>query len=301
MTRNGFLLLMAMAAAWLNGGIRLEESERPAENRPELNQPSIQSEVDSRFREVRIAMAQILCIDGDREGNFVRIENAIREAGQENAEIVCFPETCLLGWTNKTAHERAKSIPGADSERFSQLARKYKVFLCVGLAEKADDDLFDSVLLISDEGKILLKHRKINILKELMDPPYSSGRDVSTVETRFGKIGLLICADTFDAPTLEKMSAAKPDLMLVPYGWANRESAWPVHGKNLEDTVRRAATQIRCPVIGTNLVGGISKGPWAGLVYGGQSVAMTDEGQLIAKAADRDRDVKMVKLKVRVK
>ena len=36
---------------------------------------------------VKIALAQIFCIDGDRSGNFVRIENAIVEAKEKGAEI----------------------------------------------------------------------------------------------------------------------------------------------------------------------------------------------------------------------
>ena len=38
---------------------------------------------------VKIALAQIFCLDGDRSGNFARIENAIIEAKEKGAEIVC--------------------------------------------------------------------------------------------------------------------------------------------------------------------------------------------------------------------
>ena len=112
-------------------------------------------------------MCQIFCLDGDRSGNFVRIENAVSEAAKAGADIICFPETALLGWVNPAAHERAFEIPGQDTNRFAQLAKKYKKHLCVGLAEKDGDKLYDSVVLIDDRGRILLKHRKINILTEL--------------------------------------------------------------------------------------------------------------------------------------
>ena len=245
-----------------------------------------------------VAMAQVFCLDGDRAGNFVRIENAIAEASQADADIVCFPETCILGWTNADAHDRAHPIPGRDTEVLCELARKHGVLLCVGLAEKEGDDLYDSVVLIDEQGEILLKHRKINVLSELMDPPYTRGSEVRTVETRFGNIGLLICADTFDEPTVEKMKSAAPDLLLVPYGWANREEAWPQHAESLHSTVTNAAKQIGCPVVGTNAVGKISKGPWAGMTYGGQSIAVDSKGELLAKAADRDKDVKLVQIRI---
>ncbi len=248
---------------------------------------------------VRVAMAQIFCLDGDRSGNFVRIENAIKEAKSQNAEIVCFSETAILGWVNSDAHERAYSLPGPDSDHLCQLAKKYQVYLCVGLAEKNRDDLHDTVILIDDQGEILLKHRKMNILSELMKPSYVPGNEIEVVETKFGRIGMLICADTFVEDNLNRMKEKTPDLVLVPYGWAAPEDNWPGHGKKLEKTVSRAAKAIGAPIIGTDLVGTISKGPWAGRIYGGQSVAANSNGDVIAVAKDRERDVVIVEVELR--
>jgi len=245
---------------------------------------------------VRIAMCQIFCLDGDRSGNFVRIENALREAQDTNADIACFPETAILGWVNPDAHERACPIPGDDSNRLSQLARKYGIYICIGLAEKEDDHLYDSVILIDADGKILLKHRKINILSELMMPPYTSGEGLGIAETKFGSIGLMICADTFKADLLRQMADLKPDLVLVPYGWAAPEDQWPQHGKELEDTVIKAARSIKAPLIGVDLVGEITHGPWQGQVYGGQSVAADAHGDVLVIAKDRDRDIRVISI-----
>ncbi len=155
---------------------------------------------------VRVAMCQIFCLDGDRSGNFARIETALNEAKEAEADIACFPETALLGWVNPEAHERSHPIPGKDSDQLCGLAAKYKVHLCIGLAEKEKDRLYDSVILIDDTGKILLKHRKKNILTKLMTPPYTPGKDISVTDTKFGRIGLLICADTFKTEILEQMA-----------------------------------------------------------------------------------------------
>ena len=245
----------------------------------------------NKERNVRVAMCQIFCLDGDREGNFVRIENAIIDAKGQGAEIICFPETSILGWVNIDAHERANPIPGKDSQRLCQLASKYKVHLCIGLAEKNGDFLHDSVILIDDYGEILLKHRKINILSELMVPSYTPGSEVNIVTTRFGKIGLMICADTFLDEYVNKMKKLQPDLILVPYGWAAPEEDWPEHAQSLEDVVAKVSKTVDCPVVGTDLIGEISKGPWTGQVYGGQSVAVESSGKIFGKGRDRDRDI----------
>jgi len=253
--------------------------------------------VSNEMKIVQVAMCQIFSLDGDRSGNFVRIENAIVQAKEAGADIICFPETVILGWVNPDAHDRAYPIPGEDSDRLCRLAEKYQRHLCVGLAEKNGEKLHDSAILIDDKGRILLKHRKINILTHLMEKPYTPGENVGIAETRFGKIGLLICADTFLDDVLDKMAALEPDLVLVPYGWAIEEDKWPEHGKNLEKVVAKAAKKISAPVVGTDLVGEITNGPWQGRIYGGHSVAVDEAGRTIAVAADRDRDIKIVSIR----
>lgn len=249
---------------------------------------------DEDRMEIRIAMCQIFCLDGDRSGNFSRIEHAVEEAKALGADIICFPETAILGWVNPDAHERAHPIPGKDSDRLSALAKEHGTFLCAGLAEKEGEALFDSALLIDEEGRILLKHRKMNILTELMTPPYTPGEDVGVAETRYGRIGILVCADSFKEVLLERMAGLKPDLVLIPYGWAAPEDDWPDHGESLHRVVKNAASKIGAPVVGTDLVGAITHGPWRGFVYGGQSAAADKDGRILAVAKDRDRDIRVL-------
>ncbi len=243
-----------------------------------------------------IAMCQIFILDGDRSGNFVRIESAIAEAKSKGAELICFPEATMLGWLNHDAHTRACTIPGPDSEQLCELAKKYGAYLCIGLEEFEMGRLFNSALLIDDRGQILLKHRQVNIPQKLMSPPYTAGAesDIATVNTKFGKIGLLICADTHRQDILDRMAALKPNLLLVPYGYAEEEQKWPAHSEEFHKVVAETAKRTGAAILGTNSVGRISRGPWAGRVYGGHSIAVDKAGNIIDTAKDRDRDVKIV-------
>ena len=245
---------------------------------------------------VRIAMCQIVCLDGDRRGNFARIESAVAQAKASGAEWACLPEMAIYGWVNPQAHDRAHPIPGKDSTRLCALAQQYDIELCVGLAEKAGERLHDAAILISHAGEILLKHRKINLLSELMTPAYTPGCDIKVVETSFGRISLLICADTHERELLAKMRGRRPDVVLVPYGYAAQEDAWPEHGLELERVVMNAAKTIGAPVIGTNLIGQIAHGPWKGRTYAGHSVAADRTGKVLALARDFDREIKIVTL-----
>ena len=52
----------------------------------------------SRRKGPGMAMCQIFILDGDRSGNFIRIENAITEAKSKDAELYAFPKRqCLAG------------------------------------------------------------------------------------------------------------------------------------------------------------------------------------------------------------
>jgi predicted amidohydrolase len=249
-------------------------------------------------RTLRVAIGQIFCLDGAKEGNFARIEHAMQEARDQGADLIVFPECSLLGWVNPDAHRLACPIPGPDSDRLGALARKYHLYVAVGLAEKDGDRLFDSAILLDDEGNILLKHRKLNILTSLMDPPYTPGDQVAAVDTKWGRLGMIICADCWGEGVVDRMKARKPGLLLIPFGWAAKEEEWPEHGKKLEDLVRKLGKTLECPVVGVDLVGEIAHGPWTGRTYGGQSLAVDGDGAVLARCADRDREVKVVALTV---
>jgi len=247
----------------------------------------------ARADKVRVAMCQTLCVDGDREGNFKRIEESLVEAQKRGAQIACFPESAILGWVNPNAHKLAYPIPGKDCERLQSLAIRRGMMLCIGLEEKDGDRLYGAVVLIGKDGRLFPHHRKINVLPELMTPPYTSGRpeDIKVVETEFGRIGLLICADTFSIRHLEIMRDRKPDLVIVPYGWAAESDKWPRHGEELLKTVAKAARTIAAPVVGTDNIGTITHGPWTGRTYGGQSVAVDADGKVLARGKDRVAEV----------
>jgi N-carbamoylputrescine amidase len=231
----------------------------------------------------------------------VRIEHALARAQAAGAEIACFPESVILGWVNPEAHERAHPIPGPDTERLGKLAQRYELMVAVGLDEKEGRDLYDSVVLIDRDGTLLARHRKINHIHGIMEPPYAAGKieDIAAVDTRLGRIGLLICADTFERAILDAMRSRSSDLVIVPYGWAKEPQFWPQHGERLRDTVANAARTIGAPVIGVDLVGEITHGAWTGRTYGGASVAADASGAILACGADRDVDLVIAEVEPR--
>jgi predicted amidohydrolase len=252
-------------------------------------------------RSVRVAICQILSIDSDREGNFRRIEYALEAARDARADIAAFPESVILGWENPDAHRLATPIPGPDSERIAALARKYGVMISIGLDEKDGDRLYDAAILVDRNGRVLWKHRKLTVLPELMDPPYSEGtvEGIGGAETEWGRIGMLICADTFGDAHAERIRAFNPDLVLIPFGWAAEMEKWPGHAKSLENLVVRRARQWGVPVVGPNLVGMMTHGPWKGQTFGGMSLVVDGSGKVLVTLRDRDVHVRVIEVPLR--
>lgn len=250
-----------------------------------------------RAESVRAAVCQIE-VHASATQNLQTIAAAVAEAAAAGAQIVCFPEACVHGWVNVAAHAEARPIPGAVSDRLSALAREHGVLLVVGMAEREAERLYNSVVLFGADGSVLLRHRKINVLSELMEPPYAAGAKSqrSVVDTPLGRIGLLICADTFREDIVASLAAQKPDLVVVPYGWAAPEERWPEHGKSLQAWVENLARKCGAPVLGVDSTGRLASGPWKGFVLGGQSVVCDGQGQVVDVLPDRRAAVRIFDL-----
>ena len=248
---------------------------------------------------VRVAACQI-APGNTLEESLMAIDQALTEATALNADIACFPETTLFGWVNPNAHELADSIPGATTELLAALAQRHQIMIAIGLAERDGEQLYDAAILLDMDGTLLLHHRKVNILTELMNPPYTPGKSASSsvVDTRFGRIGMLICADTFLDETVAEIAAGQPDLVLVPYGWAAPENDWPQHGQSLQAWVSHTAKRTAAPVVGVDATGAIQHGPWAGYLYGGQSVVTDAAGNVLAVMADRKSETRVFEVKL---
>jgi predicted amidohydrolase len=248
---------------------------------------------------LKVAICQIDAVDDDVEGNFANIEAAAAEAAAQGADLACFPECCILGWVNPNAFTLAHPIPGAWSDRLCDIASTHEIMMCVGLAERVNDRVYDAAILIDSDGTILLKHRKLNILYGLMTPDYTPGavEDVTIVSTPFGTFGILICADTFIEPLVRGIGQAGIDYLLVPYGFGSTSSddgPPPPGGSSLEQTIIQAAKWAHCPVIGTNRGSGeIAYGPWAGGGYDGYSAVADGDGTLLCTLAGARSDLRI--------
>jgi predicted amidohydrolase len=169
----------------------------------------------------KLAMAQMLVEGGQADRNLKRATGMTRQAADQGCAIVVLPECLDLGWTDSAARELAQLIPGPHSDVLAQAAQQASIHMVAGLTERAGERIYNAAVLISPEGNILLKHRKINIM-EIAQDLYSTGDSLAVAKTPLGTIGINICADNFPNSLVFGHSLARmgAQLLLSPCAWA---------------------------------------------------------------------------------
>jgi len=236
--------------------------------------------------EFQLAMGQMLVEGGQVEANLQRAAGMIREAGTRGCKVVVLPECLDCGWMNPAARHLAKPIPGAYSDVLSQAACDAGAFAAAGLTERAGNRLYNAAVLISPEGEILLKHRKINELPFAREF-YAIGDRLSVAETPLGKIGITICADNF--PNSLELARAQMlmgcELLLSPSSWAvekDHDNRVEPYGGLWHQAYTTLARQ-SLTVIGVSNVGWLLGGPWNGRKCIGCSLAVGPGGEVLAQ------------------
>jgi predicted amidohydrolase len=235
----------------------------------------------------KLAMGQMLVEGAEVAANLARASAMAARAAEAGCDLIVLPECLDIGWTHPRARELAQPIPGQYSEALCQAARASSLYLVAGLTERHGDRIFNAAVLISPDGEVLLKHRKINIL-EIAQDLYATGDSLSVVETSLGCIGIAICADNFSnslalGHSLARMGA---QILLSPSAWAvdaDHDNEAEPYG----DTWRRSYTTLAglydLTVVGVSNVGWIAAGPWEGRKCIGCSLAVGPGGAILAQ------------------
>lgn len=233
---------------------------------------------------LKIAMLQMKVEFHEADKNLSHAETLVKEAVTQGAQICVLPECMDLGWGTPKAAELAAPIPGKTSDALCKIAKENHVYLISGITERDGNDIYNTALLISDEGVILGKHRKINVLTGVEDV-YSIGNMLSVIPTPLGKIGIDICADNSMQSlsighTLARMGA---QIILSPCAWAvpaDRDPKKP-YGMEWIMPYSHLSQIFGIPTIGVSNVGLVKDGSWAGWKAIGNSIAYDCHGNLL--------------------
>jgi len=141
-----------------------------------------------------------------------KVGSLIEEASENGASLIVFPEALIPAypyWPKDlgTGPERklvldaytelyknSVEIPSNDTAKLCDAAKKSAAYIIIGVNERDGGTLYNTILFIDKNGKILGKHRKLmSIDSEKCIWGMGSAEDLAVLDTDLGKIGGFFC------------------------------------------------------------------------------------------------------------
>ena len=173
-------------------------------------------------RKVRLAAVHFRPQAGKTPAEKCRLfEPLIEDAASQRADLVVLPETLTYFNTGLSFAEVAEPIPGPSTDYFGGLAAKHQLYIVAGLVEREEPLIHNVAVLLAPNGKVAGKYRKICLPREEVAAGIAPGHDYPVFETRFGKLGMMVCYDGFFPEIARQLSNRGAEVI-----------AWPVWGCN---------------------------------------------------------------------
>lgn len=247
---------------------------------------------------LKITSAQINPTIGDIHANIALMLGAARQARDEQANLVVFPELSLTAYypgdlLDDTGFQ-TRIMEGIEQLKIATRETP-KLFWVVGapMRRQGPGKPFHNALLVLKNGEIVLQYAKqllptYNIFDERRH--FEPGPDVARVlRIADMQVGLMICEDgwndegqDYGVNPFQRLADASPDLIVSinasPSNVGKREQRHTVFGK--------ACQRHKLPLLYVNQIGGHDQ-----LVYDGASFALDATGQVVFEARRFAEDV----------
>jgi omega-amidase len=205
---------------------------------------------------VRVLSSQV-AVTADKAANIATATNAVREAAQQGAQLVCLPEMWNTPYDNAFFREYAEDLSGftgvaspglntrgaPSATALARVAAETGVVLVGGSLPEIDSEgrVYNTCLVLDGSGKMLGKHRKVHLFD--IDIPggitfresetLTQGDAITVVDTPLGiRIGIGICFD-IRFPEMAAVACNRGAHMLV-YPGAFNTTTGPLHWQLLQ-------------------------------------------------------------------
>ncbi len=148
-------------------------------------------------------------------------------AGEQGADIVCLGEGVNLIGVNRSDgspskyYDVAEPIPGSTTDALAEVARKHEMYIVAALGEREGHVIYNTAVLIGRDGEIKGKYRKTHLPEGEYDQGVTSGDSYPVFETDFGKIGIMICWDSWFVDPARALAAAGAEIIFLPIWGGN--------------------------------------------------------------------------------
>jgi NAD+ synthase (glutamine-hydrolysing) len=152
---------------------------------------------------LNIALAQMNTRLGDVTANLEKHLGMIKEAHAQGADLILFPELSLTGYVLQDLASAVARKPNHDDEVFRPLLEaSQQIDLLVGFVDEDTRHRFYISAAYLSKGEVLHVHHKVYLpTYGLFDEGrfFADGASVRAFDTRFGRVGMLICEDFWHA------------------------------------------------------------------------------------------------------
>lgn len=176
---------------------------------------------------IKIAAVQMRIGYLKTEKNIKKARDMLEITHREEADIICFPELFIAGpclYTEHALKDYAQSIPGKFTETFSGFAEEYNLYIVMGsIVERENGRYYNTSVLLSPEGRILGKYRKI-FLWHPEKPYIERGKELPVFKTQLGKIGIQICWDLACPEVTRALAKEGAEIVFCPSYWSKGDN-----------------------------------------------------------------------------
>lgn len=172
-------------------------------------------------RKVRLATIHFIPTGKTPAENCRQFAPLIADAAKQKADLVVLPETLTHANTGLTYAAAAESIPGPSTEYFSSLAKQHQLHLVVGLLERVEHVVYNVAVLVGPEGEIIGKYRKVCLPRGEVEMGITPGTEYPVFETRFGKVGMMVCYDGFFPEVARELANRGAEVIAFPVAGCN--------------------------------------------------------------------------------
>ncbi|HHJ15770.1 MAG TPA: carbon-nitrogen hydrolase [Gammaproteobacteria bacterium] len=260
-----------------------------------------------------VALVQMPC-SPQRADNLRHIREQLQAAAAQGVQLVLLQElhnSHYFCQTEDTAcFDLAEPVPGPGSDELAALARELQLVIVASLFERRAAGLYHNTAVVLDsDGTLAGRYRKMHIPD---DPGYHEkfyftpgDLGFQPIQTRLGKLGVLLCWDQWFPEAARLMALAGADLLLYPtaIGW-DPEDSTDEQARQLDawQTVQRAhAIANGLPLLVCNRTGfeADSSGRTAGIRFWGNSFVAGPQGELLACAGREQAELLIAHIDMR--
>ncbi|WP_328333762.1 nitrilase family protein [Kribbella sp. NBC_00382] len=180
----------------------------------------------------RSAVVQFEAVPDRPDRNLETITRLAHQAVAEGAQLVVFPEMCLLGYwhlrrhTAARLHQLSEPVDGPSITAARRLASELDAGIGVGWLEASDGALFNSYAVCLPDGTTHV-HRKLHAFEH---EAISSGSRFTVFDTPWQvRMGVLICWDNKLVENVRATALLGATVLLAPHQTGGTNSVSP-HG-----------------------------------------------------------------------